>query len=134
MVGRNPPLARWHSSEKADLELGGRKAAESEKLFVILAKSGTSQDMREVDCEGSPSPSNHYMVDTGGQHLKRARSPPRLAQLHSVNHGPATLVPPLVFSGHPILGSSGHLPGSCSGKGIMLVASMSMMVEALSWW
>lgn len=49
--------------------------------FVILAESRPSLDAMEVDHEWSSSPVDQRMVEAGGLHLKRARSPPRLAQL-----------------------------------------------------
>lgn len=38
----------------------------------------------ELGCDLSPSPTNFYIVDVVGLALKRARSPPKLAQTHEV--------------------------------------------------
>lgn len=65
--------------KKVKAKSGSGKAIESEKLFMVLAESGMSQDVMEVGYEGSPSTTNHYMVDADGLHLKLAKSPPRLA-------------------------------------------------------
>lgn len=74
---------RHSQKKKTNFESGDGLVTESRRLFVVLAESGAGQDM---GCEGSLRPLDHYMADATGLHLKRARSPPRLAQLQ-VNHG-----------------------------------------------
>lgn len=69
----------------------------------------------EVGCDRSPSLTHHYMVDAGGIHLKRARSPPRPMQL-LVTNGPPIHGTLLVSSGHSSLGLSYHLLRSSSSN------------------